>query len=176
MGEDGAQPSHIEAQAMLDAFASVGATCFDVTWTNSKGAPRKYEESVSLEDLTRRLPALLDAAISQQHNLIVRPRGPGRTFIQLDDLKIDQITRVAPAVFLALETSPGNFQAWVATGSRGGQGFCAPLEKGHRGGQDREWRNACRRKPQLQGQIRPRLSARSDSSGEFRPTGSCWRA
>jgi hypothetical protein len=37
MGEDSAQIGHTEAQAMLDAFTSVGATRFDVTWTTSAG-------------------------------------------------------------------------------------------------------------------------------------------
>ena len=33
--------------------------------------------------------------------------------LELDDLKAAQLTPVARAVFLTLETSPGNFQAWV---------------------------------------------------------------
>jgi RepB DNA-primase from phage plasmid len=35
-------------------------------------------------------------------------------FIQLDDLTADQLPQLAPAMFLIFETSPGNFQAWLA--------------------------------------------------------------
>ena len=69
---------------------------------------------MSLADLVRTLPAMLDSAPGKQRNVIVRPHGPGVTFIQLDDLKAANLARLAPAVFLTLETSPGNFQAWVA--------------------------------------------------------------
>ena len=114
MGDDSVKIGHIEAQAMLDAFASVGATRFDVTWTTLAGDKEWFRRSVSLADLTRTLPAMLDSAPSKQRNVIVRPHGPAVTFIQLDDLKVGNLTRIAPAVFLTLETSPGDFQAWVA--------------------------------------------------------------
>jgi hypothetical protein len=74
---------HAAAQAMLDAFASVGADRFDVTWTNSAGDPRRYHEGVGLADLIRRMPAKLDRATRHRRNLIVRPHGPGVTFLQL---------------------------------------------------------------------------------------------
>lgn len=35
-------------------------------------------------------------------------------FIRLDDLKVEQLALLAPAVFLAPEISPGNFPVWVA--------------------------------------------------------------
>src|SRR5271156_5311803 len=113
MGDGSAKIGHIEAQAMLDAFASVGATRFDVTRTTRAGDKEFFRRGVSLADLARTLPAMLDSAAAQR-NVIVRPHGPAVTFIQLDDLKADNLTRLAPAVFLTLETSPGNFQAWVA--------------------------------------------------------------
>src|ERR1700684_1321568 len=95
MGDDGAQIGHIEALAMLDTFASVGATCFDLTWTTRAGEKEFFRRSVSLAELTRTLPAMLDAAIAKQRNLIMRPHGDGVTFIQLDDLKADRLSRVA---------------------------------------------------------------------------------
>ena len=60
----------------------------------------------------------------------MRPHGDGVTFIQLDDLKADQLSRVAPAVFLALQTSPGNFQAWVAMPAAEDKDFARRLRKG----------------------------------------------
>ena len=71
---------------------------------------------------------MLDQAPARQRNVIVRPHGAGVTFIQLDDLKADQLPPLAPAVFLTLETSPGNYQAWVAlpaTKTRILRGGCA---------------------------------------------------
>jgi hypothetical protein len=80
MGEDSA---NIEAQRMLEAFASVGATRFDMTWTNAAGDKKEFRRGVPLADLRRTLPAILDHAIRQQRNVIVRPHGPRVTFIQL---------------------------------------------------------------------------------------------
>jgi hypothetical protein len=63
-------------------------------------------------------------------NVIVRPHGPTVTFIQLDDLKAANLARVAPAVFLLLETSPGNFQAWVTMQGAEDKDFARRLRKG----------------------------------------------
>jgi len=96
-----------------DAFASVGATQFDLTITMRNGTKETYRRGMKLADLIRTLPAILDSATRQQRNVIVRPYGLGVSFIQLDDLRADMLTHLAPAVFLILKTSPGNFQAWV---------------------------------------------------------------
>ena len=106
--------AHSEAQRMLDTFASVGASSFDVTRTTRAGDKEWFRRGVSLAELACLLPAMLDAAIVQQHNVIVRPHGETVSFIQLDDLTGDKLPRLAPAVFLTLETSSGNFQAWLA--------------------------------------------------------------
>jgi hypothetical protein len=115
---------------MLDTFASVGATHFDVTWTNRAGEKEWFRRGVSLADLTRTLPAMLDNAPAKQRNVIVRPHGPEVTFIQLDDIALPQLVRLAPAVFLILETSPGNCQAWVAIDGPADKIFERRLRKG----------------------------------------------
>ena len=130
MGENSAKTGHTEASAMLEAFASVGATHFDVTWTNAAGDKELFRRGVSLADLRRTVIAMLDIAPAHQRNVIVRPRGPGVTFIQLDDLKADQLPPLAPAVFLALETSPGNYQAWLALPGSEDKDFARRLRKG----------------------------------------------
>src|ERR1700730_1009830 len=81
MREDSDNTPHTAARAMLDAFASVGATRFDVTWTTSAGDPRRYDEGVSLVDLIRRMPAELDRATQHRRNLIVRLHGAGVAFL-----------------------------------------------------------------------------------------------
>src|SRR5689334_22835297 len=111
MAEDGNNTAHVEAETMLDLFASVGVTSFDLTWTNRAGKKERFQRNIKLTELRQTLPAMLDAAPASQRNIIVRPHGPGMNYIQLDDLKEQQLDILAPAVFLALETSPGNFQA-----------------------------------------------------------------
>jgi hypothetical protein len=115
---------------MLDTFASVGASRFDVTRTTRAGDKVWFRRSVSLADLARTLPAMLDAAIAPEHNVIVRPHGNGVSFLQLDDLAAEQLTRLAPAVFLILETSPGNFQAWLALAGREDKEFARRVRRG----------------------------------------------
>ncbi|MGE0281372.1 MAG: DNA-primase RepB domain-containing protein [Rhizobiaceae bacterium] len=115
MGESSDQNGYTAARRMLDVFASVGATRYDVTWTNADGEERAFRRNCMTADLVRTMPAMLDDAARRHLNVIVRPRSKsGITFVQLDDLKPDKLAHVAPAVFLALETSPGNFQAWAA--------------------------------------------------------------
>src|SRR5271163_2962831 len=130
MATDEAGIGQKEALAMLDAFASVGATQFDLTITGRSGAKESFRRGVKLADLTRTLPAMLDDATRQQRNVIVRPHGLGVTFIQLDDLKAAILSGLAPAVFLILQTSPANFQAWIATSGAEDKDFARRLRKG----------------------------------------------
>lgn len=115
---------------MLDTFASVGASRFDVTRTTSAGDKDWFRRSVPLAELANILPVMLDDAILRKRNVIVRPHGTGVSFIQLDDLAADQLARLAPAVFLTLETSPGNFQAWLALPGREDKEFARRVRRG----------------------------------------------
>jgi hypothetical protein len=114
MAETQIKMAHREARCMLDIFTSVGATRCDVTRTTRAGKKEWFRRGMPLADFARTLPAMLDAASAAEHNLILRPHGPGVSFIQLDDLAAARLSRLAPAVFLILETSPGNHQAWLA--------------------------------------------------------------
>jgi hypothetical protein len=62
MGDDDTIAAHVTAQAMLDIFTSVGADHFGVTRTTAAGDKDWFRRGVSLADLTRTLPAMLDAA------------------------------------------------------------------------------------------------------------------
>jgi RepB DNA-primase from phage plasmid len=120
---------------MLDAFASVGATHFNVTWTTLQDEPRRSRKGMSIAEITRALPAMLDAATRDQLNLIMRPYGPDVWFIQLDDLKTGQLARLAPRIFLILETSPGkhaegNYQAWLALEGSHDKEFARRVRRG----------------------------------------------
>jgi hypothetical protein len=117
------------AAEMLDAFASVGAQRFDLTFTDTSGEKVGFSGNRTLDQLRPAMPAILQEAAEQRHNVIVRPRAAGVTLIQLDDLGEYMAARLRPASFLILRTSAGNYQAWVAV-SDGDAGFARRLRKG----------------------------------------------
>jgi hypothetical protein len=130
MSDGGNSTGRDAAQAMFNAFASVGAARFDLTWTTHAGKKEYFRAGVSLSELRKAMPAMLDGAVEHRRNVIVRPHGDGVTFIQLDDLKPPALSRLAPAVFLTLQTSPGNFQAWVACDGPQDEEFIRRLKRG----------------------------------------------
>jgi hypothetical protein len=130
MGETGTDTPLAAARRMLDIFASVGADRFDMTWTNRAGDKEEFRRGVSQAELAGTLPQMLDSAIARERNLIVRPHGPGAAFLQLDDLTADKLPPLAPAVFLILETSRGNFQAWLAMPGKEDKDFARRLRRG----------------------------------------------
>ncbi len=99
---------------MIDVFASVGATHFDLTHLNIEGEKRGFRPRQSVSQLKNSLPKLFPGAAERQYSIIVRPHAEQTHFIQLDDLDETGLERVGEAAFLALRTSPGNHQAWVA--------------------------------------------------------------
>jgi hypothetical protein len=103
-----------EALKMLDTFASVGATHFDLTHINIDGEKRGFRPSQSLAQLKNSLPKLFPGARERQNNIIIRPLSDKVHFVQLDDLSMEGLSRVGDAAFLTLETAPGNHQAWIA--------------------------------------------------------------
>ena len=67
MSESDDWTRHAAAQAMLDAFASVGASRFDVTWTDLAGVEQGFRRNVMTAYLARMMPAELDAAAGTRH-------------------------------------------------------------------------------------------------------------
>jgi hypothetical protein len=124
--EDG-KPDHSEAQRMLDICASVGARAVDLTLTSSSGEKEWFRRNLPLAELGRMLPAMLDEAAAKKRNVIVRPHGPETALLQLDDLKAHQLPAVA---FVALETSPGNYQAWLALPGKLDKDLARRIRKG----------------------------------------------
>ena len=103
-----------EAFRMLDAFASVGATHFDLTHIDIDGQKRGFRPKQAIGQLKNSLPKLFPGATQRQNNIIVRPHSDTTQLIQLDDLNADSLGRLRDVAFLTLQTSPGNHQAWVA--------------------------------------------------------------
>lgn len=120
-----------QAHCMLDTFASVGATHFDVTFLDIEGKKRGFRPNQTTRQVKNSLPLLFPGLQDRQNSLVVRPHSDRSTLIQLDDLKQDSLDRVADVSFLTLQTSPGNYQAWVAvSGLDDPKDFARRLRKG----------------------------------------------
>ena len=120
-----------QAHRMLDAFASVGATHFDVTFLDIEGKKRGFRPLQSARQVKHSLPKLFPGLRDRQNSLVVRPHSKASTIIQLDDLKADTLAPVRGVSFLMLQTSPGNYQAWVAvSGLTDPKDFARRLRKG----------------------------------------------
>ena len=117
---------------MLGVFASVGVRFFDITHTNIEGEKRGFRPKQSPEQARTSIPYLVPSAARRQNNVIVRPHAPRPVLlVQLDDLDSAKAERVKDAAFLVLQTSPGNFQAWVAVeGAAADSDFARRLRKG----------------------------------------------
>jgi hypothetical protein len=137
-----------EAQRMLDAFTSVGADRFHVTFTNLREEETGFFKNRTVPSIRYNLPAWVKRAgerhsitlpatkeqseetILAGESLIIRPyTPPAVVLVQLDDLEQKQLERVRPAAFLTLQTSPGNYQAWVAV-EGGNREFTSRLKRG----------------------------------------------
>src|SRR6185436_11570487 len=111
------QPSSevAEASVMLGLFQGLGVQSLSVTFTDDTGRKVAFKRNRSVESLRSQLPRLLFNSCEKQINVIVRPIAPrALSLIQLDDLSASQLDRVRAYSFLVLETSPENFQAWIA--------------------------------------------------------------
>jgi hypothetical protein len=118
-----------KALAMLAAFSSVGVHSFDVTITDIEGEKTGFQINRPIEALRRSIGKAIEAAIELRQNYIIRPRANSVTLIQLDDLDSVKADSVAAYSFMVLETSPGNFQTWVAV-KDAPEDFARRLRKG----------------------------------------------
>jgi hypothetical protein len=120
-----------EARRMLDTFASVGATQFDVTFLDIEGKKRGFRPLQTARQVKHSLPKLFPGLQERQNSLVVRPHSNASAIIQLDDLKADTLAPVRDVSFLMLQTSPGNYQAWIAvSGLTDPKDFARRLRKG----------------------------------------------
>ncbi|MEW6208732.1 MAG: DNA-primase RepB domain-containing protein [Acidobacteriota bacterium] len=119
-----------QARADVAAFERVGARGFDVSIIGEVKLDGEREfvaftRNLSVEKLRRTLPALIWKCEREALNLIIRPRAPAdtsghasrghaRRLIQLDDLDLAAVEKLHDIAFRIVETSDGNFQAWLA--------------------------------------------------------------
>ena len=124
-----------EARRMLDAFTSVGADRFHVTFTNISEEQTGFFKNRTAASMRYNLPAWVrrsgtvrpyslpatekepSETLLAGENLIIRPyTPPAVVLVQLDDLEQKELDRVRAAAFLILRTSAKErgFQAWLA--------------------------------------------------------------
>lgn len=107
--------SHLaDARLMVTALSRAGATCFDVTLTNAAGGRVQFLGATDVTTLRAKLPSLMRRAERKHLNIIVRPRPAGAGFIQLDDIDEATVRRLETLACCVTETSPNNFQAFIA--------------------------------------------------------------
>jgi hypothetical protein len=102
-----------EGRVMLSLFASVGAHHFDVTLKDERTGKTSFDKGRTVNGLTVSLPSLLRRAECEEIDIIIRPLSK-TPLIQLDDLAPAIAERVREFSFAIIETSRGNFQAWLA--------------------------------------------------------------
>src|ERR1035437_6851712 len=82
------------AYKMLDTFASVGVTHFDLTHIDIDGEKRGFRPQQSLTQLKNSLPKLFPGAEARRNNIIVRPHSGKAQLGPVDDLDQAALTRV----------------------------------------------------------------------------------
>jgi hypothetical protein len=99
---------------MIDALASVGVGWLDMTVLGYDGQKVRFYDGLPIHWAADELRRVLPPAARQRCSVIVRPIFRETALIQLDDLTSEMLERLRPVAFLGVETSPGNFQAWIA--------------------------------------------------------------
>jgi len=104
------------AERVVEVFQSIGATRFKVvfisrvTLDGKYGLTDSYDET--LASLSKKLPAYLRRSDQRLESLCLRPRDG--MIVQVDDCDSEVAEKLRPFAFLVIETSPGNFQVWLA--------------------------------------------------------------
>jgi hypothetical protein len=107
--------------ATIDAFVSVGADRFTITIKSLSGELCRCCKLVPSEEVRRTLPGIVADATACKQSVIIRPYSDSMAFVQLDDIDQEAVAFLASESvgFIALRTSPGSYQVWVALESQG---------------------------------------------------------
>lgn len=107
-----------EGNVIVDLFEGFGVRSFSLTLLDEAGIKVAFKPHRPVCTLRLELPGLLLAAFQRRLSVIIRPLAAhALSPVQLDDLTPSQLDRVRGFSFLVLETSPENFQAWLAAQS-----------------------------------------------------------
>jgi hypothetical protein len=119
-----------QAENMLAAFESVEVERFDLTLANEARLAIEFVPGMTIKKLRRALTSLFDRCEREHLNFIIRPRfGKACRLVQLDDLDIEAAKKICGYSFLAIETSSGNYQVWLAVGDEDAD-FARRLKRG----------------------------------------------
>lgn len=113
----GGTPCEIAASRDMALFASVGAVSFDVTTTEADKKVCEFAGSLPAPHALKVVTSILEGCREHSLNVIVRPRlepRDGVELIPLDDLRGAPVEQAEPFGFRTIETSPGNYQVWLA--------------------------------------------------------------
>lgn len=101
-----------DACTALDAFSSVGASKFLVTMKDESTGTDESKKNVTLRELALTMPVYVERNNQAEESLIVRPTGAA--LIQIDECAERECELLANQAFLVAETSPANYQVWLA--------------------------------------------------------------
>jgi hypothetical protein len=99
---------------MLSAFERADTEAFAVTLVDQCKKQVEFRKRLRPATLRRIVPEWFERCEDDRLNFIVRPRSSSVQLVQLDDLASDVVNKVWPYAFIAIETSPKNFQVWIA--------------------------------------------------------------
>jgi hypothetical protein len=110
-----------EARLTVEAFESVGCDKFKAVFVGIYpltgeaerfgSEPKQKGESITGAQIKLRLPQYIKRNRAQGHNVALRAWG---AIIQVDDCTAQIMEHLKPFAFLITETSPGNYQVWLA--------------------------------------------------------------
>src|SRR5690349_9785513 len=108
-----------QAGTMLATFEAVEVERFDLTLATEDRHAAVYVQGMTIKKLRRALSALFERCEREHLNFIIRPRFSRECrLVQLDDLNFEQAQKICGYSFLAIETSPANYQVWLAVGDK----------------------------------------------------------
>ncbi len=100
-----------QAMDALEAFVNAGAVGFIATMKRDTTG-QAQNQKLTLEEAARKLPEFIERNSAGDESFIMRP--VGGALIQVDDLGAAERDLLQPFSFLVAETSPANFQSWLA--------------------------------------------------------------
>ncbi|MDQ3258510.1 MAG: RepB family DNA primase, partial [Acidobacteriota bacterium] len=117
-GADAPQVDVFEDAAFrtVEAFRAVGATRFKIVFLGEVPvggqAALVASEDVTAAELGGKIVSYIHRSEREKVSVCLRPRDG--CLIQIDDCAREVMERFKPFAFLTIETSPGNFQVWLA--------------------------------------------------------------
>jgi len=106
--------SILQAPACVKLFSAMEVDEFAVTMLKDRKTTGRatFYPRLRTKELLSVLRSLIDRNGTAMESLIIRPKS--ENFIQVDDCTDEQLQRLGPLAFLAIETSLGNYQVWLA--------------------------------------------------------------